>query len=148
LEGLKIQSLNLESEEVPEKVPDVQTEVREQEEEVVKANMSPWQNIGAPQQQETQQQQQQPQESEKKGVYIPPSLRKQIQQARHPPRRPPDIQNTQAFPSLSASTQFTSKTKDKDFTEVRGTRGTRGSDATYDAPGLELTNKYSSLRNS
>ena len=37
------------------------------------------------------------------------------------------------------------KPADKGFMEVRGTRGPR--DATYDAPGLELTNKYSALDN-
>lgn len=56
--------------------------------------------------------------------------------------------HTNAHYTFTHTYRFTPKAKDKDFTEVRGTRGTRGSDATYDAPGLELTNKYSSLRNS
>lgn len=31
--------------------------------------------------------------------------------------------------------------------EVRGTGGPRVGDATYDTPGLELTNKFSTLEN-
>ena len=39
-----------------------------------------------------------------------------------------------------------SKDLDKDFKEVKSYKGSRAADSQYEAPSLELTNKYSSLR--
>lgn len=49
--------------------------------------------------------------------------------------------------SLAYICRQSPKPTDKGFMEVRGTGGPRVGDATYDAPGLELTNKYSTLEN-
>ena len=39
-----------------------------------------------------------------------------------------------------------SKAIDKDFKEVKSSKGSRSADSQYEAPSLELTNKYSALR--
>ena len=41
---------------------------------------------------------------------------------------------------------LSSKAIDKDFKEVKSSKSSRSADSQYEAPSLELTNKYSALR--
>lgn len=57
------------------------------------------------------------------------------------------MQTVVPFDSLSSfSFSLHSKAMDKDFKEVKSSKGSRTADSQYEAPSLELTNKYSALR--